>query len=115
MSTVRLIFSAKIHDGKMDEFEEVGTAIMAIVRDKGHRTLEYDWYLNRDKSEGVVIETFADSDALMAHAEMIGELGVRLFSLCDIKTLWLCGDVSQAVLDKTAGFGPTHYGLLQSK
>ena len=115
MGKVRLIFRMSIGDGNIPAFKDVGAQIMDIVRDKGARTLEYDWYVNEEQSEAIVMETFADSDALMAHAEMIGELGVKLFTLGQIENLWLCGDVSQEVLEKTAGFGPTPYALLQEK
>lgn len=115
MDKVRLIFRMTIDAGQIDDFKAVGAQIMDIVRDKGHHTLEYEWFLNEETSEAVVLETFADSDALLAHARMIGDLGVRLFSLGRIENLWLCGDVSQQVLETTAGFGPTPYALLQEK
>jgi quinol monooxygenase YgiN len=115
MSKVQLIFRMSIDAGQIDAFKDIGARIMDIVRDKGHHTLAYEWFLNEERAEAVVVETFSDSDALLAHAEMIGELGVKLFGLGRIENLWLCGDVSQEVLEKTAGFGPTAYALLQEK
>ena len=115
MSTLRLIFRLKIHSGKLDEFKEVAASILAVVKAKGHDTLEYEWFLNGDRTECVVLETFADSRALLEHAEHVAELAGRLFALSDMQNIWLCGQPSAEVLEKTAAFGPSVYLLLQGR
>jgi quinol monooxygenase YgiN len=115
MSKLRLIFRLKIHDGKLHELKEVAAAILAIVEAKGPGTLEYEWFLNHDQTECVVLETFASSEALLEHADMVTELAHRLFSVCDLADIWLCGDPSAEVVQKTAAFAPQLYSFLQGR
>lgn len=115
MDKVRLIFRMGIPAGGLGRFKAIAASILAVVEQKGPETLEYEWFLNREQTECVVLETFASSEALLAHAEMISGLAMELFELCDVQLIWLCGNASAAVLEKTAAFGPTHYALLQGK
>ncbi|MDQ3659943.1 MAG: hypothetical protein M3454_02560 [Actinomycetota bacterium] len=47
---------------------------MEIVRTKDTGTLQYDIYFNDDQSECIVLERYRDSDALIEHAEHLGDL-----------------------------------------
>ena len=115
MNKLRLIFRLQIHMGKLAEFKEVAAAILAAVQASGHDTLEYEWFLNREQTECVVLETFASSEALLAHADRVADLAVRLFSITDLADIWLCGEPSAAVLEKTAAFAPKPYAFMQGR
>jgi quinol monooxygenase YgiN len=56
MSELIGIARFKIHEGKLDEFKRLSARAMEIVRTKDTGTLQYDTYLNDDRSECVVIE-----------------------------------------------------------
>ncbi len=116
MSKLRLIFRMEIQSGRLEEFKEHAAVIVSMVKDKGgDRTLGYEWYLNEDKMECVFVETFADSEALLSHADYISEKAFDMFSLAEMRDIWLCGSPSQAVLDKMAAFAPTPYALVGTK
>lgn len=61
------------HDGKAEEFERLSAQCMQIVRAKDTGTLQYDVYLDEQRSEAVVIERYRDSAALLEHLENVGE------------------------------------------
>jgi len=114
METLRLIFRMRIHDGKLEAFKAVAAEILDIViANGGDGTVDYDWFMNDDESECVVVETFADSEALLAHADRVNEPAVRMFGMCDLENLWLCGNPSPAVVEKTSAYGAGVYRYLQ--
>ena len=115
MSKLRFIFRLKIHAGKLDEFKAAAAELLAMVQENGRHTLEYEWFLNGDQTECIVLETFAGSEALLAHADMVAEQARVLFALCDMKDLWLCGQPSAEVLQRTAAFAPGLYSFLQGR
>jgi quinol monooxygenase YgiN len=115
MSRLRLILRVKIHGGKVDEFTALGAAIVSVVQDKCPGTLEYEWYLSGDQAECVLLETFASSEALLAHAGAISEQAYKLFGLCDITDNWLCGCPAPEVLQLMAAFAPKSYLTLYAK
>jgi quinol monooxygenase YgiN len=61
-------------DGNVDEFKRLSAQALEIVRAKDTGTLQYDVYFNDDESECIVVERFRDSQALIEHAEHLGEL-----------------------------------------
>jgi len=64
----------KFHEGKLEEFKRLSAQCMEIVRTKDTGTLQYDTYFNDDQSECIVHERYRDSEALIEHAEHIGDL-----------------------------------------
>jgi quinol monooxygenase YgiN len=64
----------EFHEGKLEEFKRLSARCMEIVRTKDTGTLQYDIYFNDDQSECIVLERYRDSDALVEHAEHIGDL-----------------------------------------
>ena len=63
MTEVHATARFAIHDGKFDEFAAIASKCVEVVREQDTRTLRYDWFYDRDHSECVVLETYADSDA----------------------------------------------------
>jgi quinol monooxygenase YgiN len=51
-----------------DRFEEMASA-MAEASRKEPGTLVYDWYLDREAMEGVLMEAYPSQGALMAHVQ----------------------------------------------
>ncbi len=62
------------HEGKVDEFKRLSAKAMEIVRTKDTGTLQYDIYLNEDETEGMVLERYRDSEALIQHGAHLGDL-----------------------------------------
>jgi quinol monooxygenase YgiN len=74
VSELQGIVRFKFHDGKLEEFKRLSAQCMEIVQTKDTGTLQYDTYFNDDQSECIVLERFRDSEALIEHAEHIGDL-----------------------------------------
>ena len=74
MSELVGIARFKFHEGKVEEFKRLSAQAMEIVRTKDTGTLQYDIYCNDDQSECIVLERFRDSEALIEHAEHLGDL-----------------------------------------
>ena len=115
MSRLRLILRVRIHPGKAEEFKALGAAILSVVKEKCPATLEYEWFLSGDQTECVLLETFASSEGLLAHADAISEQAYKLFGLCDISDNWLCGQPAPEVLQRMAAFTPKSYLTLYGK
>jgi quinol monooxygenase YgiN len=69
----------KIHKGKLEEFKRLSAQCMEIARTKDTGTLQYDVYINEEKSEAVVIERYKDSASLMEHLENNNEVAKKIF------------------------------------
>jgi quinol monooxygenase YgiN len=65
----------KIHEGKLEEFKRLSAECMEIVRAKDTGTVQYDVYINEEKSEAVVLERYRDSEALIEHLTNLGDVG----------------------------------------
>jgi hypothetical protein len=64
----------RFKEGRREEFERLSAQAMEIVRTKEPGTLQYDVYMNEDRSECVVIERYRDSEAAIQHAANLGDL-----------------------------------------
>ncbi len=51
-----------------DRFEEMASAMAEASRGE-EGTLVYDWYLDREAMEGVLMEAYPSEEALMAHVQ----------------------------------------------
>jgi quinol monooxygenase YgiN len=64
------------HEGKVEEFKRLSAEARDVVRAKDSGTLQYDVYLNEDQTEGVVLERYRDSNALIEHAANLADAGL---------------------------------------
>ena len=69
----------KIHKGKLEEFKRLSAQTMEIARTKDTGTLQYEIYINEEKSEAVVIERYKDSAALMEHLANNSDVAREIF------------------------------------
>jgi hypothetical protein len=90
------------------EFKRLAAQCMEIVRTNDTGTLQYDIYFNDDQSECIVLERYRDSEALIEHAEHLGDLGAAIF-----ETGWvsgeLLGELSAELKAKMVGGGVRHF------
>lgn len=113
MNTIQVTARAKIHEGKLEEFLQLATQCMQIVREQDKGTLQYDWFLNADQTECVVRETYRDSDAVLEHVAHLGATMGAILGTGDW-TIEVYGNPSAALVEATAGLGPKVYSALQS-
>ena len=89
----------RIHDGKLEEFERLSAEADEIVRTKDPGTLQYDTYLNQERTECVIVERYRDSDAAMAHAANLAEVSARVIAAVSVVHGELLDDPSPELRD----------------
>jgi quinol monooxygenase YgiN len=117
VSELQGIARIKFHDGKLEEFKRLCTQCMEIARTQDTGTLQYEVYFNDDESECIVLERYRDSQALIEHAEHIGDLNEAIGATGDVSGA-LLGEPS-AELKANLAHGPvrlfTPYESLQKR
>lgn len=93
-----------IRQDKLDEFKSLSAQCMDIVRRKDRRTLQYEMFFNGDESECIVIERYADSNALLEHFANIGTLMDSITSIASVSGE-LLGRPSSQLREMIAGSG----------
>jgi quinol monooxygenase YgiN len=84
VSELQGIARFKFHDGKLEEFKRLSAQCMEIVRTQDTGTLQYEIYFNDDQSECIVLERYRNSEALIEHAEHIGDLMEAIVAMGDV-------------------------------
>ena len=97
-----------------DQFTQLAAEAMATIRGEPG-TLQHDWFLSDDGTRCVVRETYASSDAFLAHLAGVGPLLGRLVELGGGLELEVFGEPSAAVRDALAPFRPRIYRHSQGK
>ena len=97
-----------------DQFKQLAAEALAIVRAEPG-TLQHDWFFSDDGGRCVVRESYATSDALLAHLVSAGPLLGRLVELGGGLELELFGEPTAELLDAVAAFQPRLYRFSQGK
>jgi quinol monooxygenase YgiN len=103
LSELQGIARFKINEGKLDEFKRLSAQAMEIVRTRDTGTLQYDTYFNDDQSECVVLERFRDSEALIEHAENLGDLVEAILATVSVVHGELLGEPNAELRARLAG------------
>ena len=82
MEKIHIIARFKIHAGKLQEFKlGVESCIAATKTESG--ALLYDWFIDENSLEVTVIETYQDSNAVLAHVVNVDESLSSLIAISD--------------------------------
>ena len=103
---------AKIHEGKLDAFKGWAQKCIQNVKEKDTETLEYDWYFIDADLACVVRETYANSNAVLAHMENLGDLLAQGAEMSDL-SLEVYGNPSEELAAAAAWFQPAVYTFFQ--
>ena len=103
-----------IAPANLAEFKEIAGRAMELTRGEP-AALQYDWFLSGDETKCVVRETYADSDAILAHMANLGELLAQLAELGGGLEVEAFGDPSPELLAAAAALEPTVYRFFQGK
>ncbi len=112
MKTIQLTTRCKIKPGQYAAFEKAATACLQAVRAKDKGTRQYDWFVDAEKKEAIVRETYADSDAVLVHVQNLGDGLGALLATCDM-SLEIHGSPTPALMDAAKPFPHKVYGFLQ--
>jgi quinol monooxygenase YgiN len=100
-----------IHPGKIDEFRKRAADCMRATRAKDSGTLRYDWFLNDDQTECVVVEAYRDSEAVLDHLANLGPTFNALLEVSDLD-IEVYGSPSPELLEAGASLAPRIYSSL---
>ena len=102
MSELQGVARFEFHDDKLEEFKRLAAQCIEIVRTRDTGTLQYDIYLNGDQSEGIVVERYRDSEALIEHAGHLGDLNREILATGLVSSVML-GEPSAQLQAMMAG------------
>ena len=108
MSTIHVVARFKIHEGRLDEFTAAAEECKRIVREKDRNTLQYEWFLNDERTECVVLERYAGSDGLLEHIAHVGPALGALVAVSDVE-IEQFGEPSEELLETARPFGAKTY------
>ena len=80
-SSIFVIARMHILPGKAEAFRRLAGDIFAVVDAKEPGTIAYDWFINADDSEALVLDIYRDVDALKAH---MGNVGAMMGGMRDL-------------------------------
>lgn len=89
-----------VADGRAGELLELVAALQERVAEEPG-TLRYDWF--QGPGCVVVLEEYADSAAVVAHQEHVGDLLVQVFALAEMTVLQVHGEVDAALREVLDG------------
>ena len=112
MPTYRAVAKFRIHEGKTDEFRQVAAQCLEAVKLHDPGTSLYEWFINEAGTECIVLETYDDAEALLAHARNAGPLVGRLLQIADCK-VDLLADPTPEMRAALKRMPMTLYGRLQ--
>jgi quinol monooxygenase YgiN len=95
----------RFHPGRVEEYKRLSAQAMDIVRAKEPDTLEYSVFFNEDETEAVVIERFADSEALLTHGQNMSEISPAVLQTAAVEGE-LLGEPSPELRAKFTGPEP---------
>ena len=101
----------RIPGDNLSEFKRLaGEALKLTADDPG--VPQYDWYFNDDETKCVVRETYADSDAVLTHLGLLGDLLGTIIELGGGVQIEVFGSPSDSLLKVTESLQPTIYSVL---
>ena len=69
----------KIREGQLEGFKRQAAELMRLARELDTNTRRYDWFISDDGTQCEVREAYVDADALVEHAQHVGEARNKLF------------------------------------
>jgi len=103
---VRLSVEATILEGSEEKFREIALA-MTAASEAEPGTLGYEWFFSADQRQCRLLETYADSAAVLAHFQgpAVTQLVPQLMPLCRLDRFEIYGDPGPEVTAMATGFG----------
>lgn len=114
MSTNELkgIIRFRIHQGQEDRFMAVVDDCCRLVHHHEPGVTSYEWFLDVDDGTCTLLDSFASSEAVVAHLQgpVATELLPQLLEVADIERVDFFGVPTNDVLIATAEFKAVHHG-----
>jgi hypothetical protein len=96
------------------EFKRLAAEVLKVTAEEPG-VLKYDWFFNGDETRCVVRETYKNSEAVLTHLGMAGDLGAPLVKAAGGLDLEVFGSPSEQVVEALATLRPAYYRFFQGK
>ena len=103
---LRVHVELSIPEGKIDEFKRMSDEIVGTVEANEPNTFTYEWYISDDNKKCNVVETFKDSEAMMAHLGDVGESLGKLSEIAQLTGMMVYGHASDELRQALDPFRP---------
>jgi quinol monooxygenase YgiN len=112
---VRFTVDLAINDGKLDQFDGIAQEMIACTL-KEPGALAYEWFLSADHKRCLLLETYADANAVLAHMKGSAvALVPKLLETSSINSFEVYGDPGAEAAKMLTGIGaeifPHWHGL----
>jgi quinol monooxygenase YgiN len=102
-----------IEEGKIEEFKKLVQEMSKVVEANEPDTINYHFYLNRAETKCIVHETYANSEAVLAHNAGVASQTIlpKIFSVSKISRFEVYGKPSEELQKVLTSFGSQTYNL----
>jgi quinol monooxygenase YgiN len=103
---VRFLVELTIHEGSQAAFEAIAREMVAGSEQESG-TLGYEWFVSNDRRRCRLIETYANSNAVLTHLKgpVVGQLVPKLLEQSKLDRFQVCGDPGPEAAAMLTGFG----------
>ena len=116
MSKIQTSAKMKIPSGMLEEYKQQVSEYIRQIKEKDTGTLQFDWFINGDKTECEIRETYVSSESALAHQDHLRELQGMIFKKFGMPfSVVIYGDPSPELLEnaKAGGMDVKIFTLLQ--
>jgi quinol monooxygenase YgiN len=102
-----------IEEGKIEEYKKLVQEMSRVVEANEPDTINYQFYLNRAETKCIVHETYANSEAVLAHNAGVASQTIlpKIFSVSTISRFDVYGNPSEELQKVLTSFDPQTYNL----
>ena len=102
-----------IEEGKIEEYKKLVQEMSRVVEANEPDTIDYQFYLNRAETKCIVHETYANSEAVLAHNAGVASQTIlpKIFSISRISRFDVYGNPSEELQKVLTSFNPQTYNL----
>ena len=111
--TIHFRAEFSIEQGKIEEYKKLIKEMSKMVEANEQDTMDYQFYLNKDETKCIVYETYANSEAALAHNDGVASRTIlpKIFSLAKVSRFEVYGDPSEELEKLLASFGAETFSL----
>ena len=102
-----------IEEGKIEEYKKLVQDMSRVVEANEPDTINYQFYINREETGCIVLETYANSEAALAHNVGVASQSIlpKIFSVSKISRFDVYGNPSEELQKVLTSLGPQTYNL----
>ena len=102
-----------IEEGKIEEYKKLVQDMSRVVEANEPDTINYQFYINREETRCIVLETYANSEAALAHNVGVASQTIlpKIFSVSRISRFDVYGNPSEELQKVLTSLGPQTYNL----